>query len=866
MPASRVHFTGPVVCRSPGLPFATVERFSNVPDAPDALAARLDADRRRLWSTLDDPHVLDAFATMNPQTLTTLLATKDAGRHLGKRTSDVRRDERTLFKFLTRFSSRNDTTGAAGSTCWGSWTGGAFAAKVTPGSGRHARRVVLASPRRLSWLWRRVVEKTHRLHGRVELAGRLLLTDQGVLNTESGVLWALDGEERDALAHLPTTTWSPVVGRLLDRGVLTLTATGPGDPLEALAVQSGDEVVRALLALQHQLVSARGLEGARVMGDAERLVGSAAPLASLDLGAALDVVLNDLIREAPTALRVLRSRRFRPMEGVFHDTLGAGDLTAPAPIIDALAHLDTPVPLSALTHVLSAEHALKLLRAGVLLLEGEALDGPIAGLEARFASQVGALCSQPLPPPHARRVELLRDAWPLEGFHQPTSVATGLLTEALRGQEPPVRTLKTDRTFFIEDTSRDVAFELGEAFARRLRSSLHPWFQLAGYISWLDERRDETLQRGLLRLGDALPLPTFLSRLRAAKRARRRQWLIERRLGVAAPVEDFSCFSFAPREDGRVELSLEHLPQAYLEWERSKRLITELDLMVSGRDGMGRWVVNEAHAISAEGLPLVTMFPHAQPPEQVDALVGRGIAQRLFGEGVLVPDASAHSKQSEAILRVLGDATIAVTGQRGPWIPPWMTTVRAADVLVRRTGRGLEVFCDGAPRPFASADFCSGDFRLVGYLPEDIADLAAHAMGETQGPLGSRYSPDVCMGELTLARGSLSFDVKLLEPLVRAKGEAALVSTAKALAAELGLPRQVYVKLGGKPFLVDWASLFSLEVFVSELRGATGTLHVSKMDPAPDELWLELPEGVFTSELRFVACLDGPDCPLKDAR
>lgn len=863
MPASRVHFTGPVVCRSPGLPFSTVERFGGVPEASDALATRLEADRRRLWATLDDAHVLDAFATMNPQTLTTLLATKDAGRHLGKRTSDVRRDERTLFKFLTRFSSRNDTTGAAGSTCWGRWTTGAFAAKVTPGTGRHARRVVLASPRRLSWLWRRVVQKTQRLYGSADLAGRLRVTTEGVLNTETGAVWALDAGERAALAALPTTTWTPVIGRLLERGVVTLTATGPGDPLEALAQASGDEVARALFALQERLRSAHGLEAARVMAEAERLVGAAAPLSSIDLGAALDVVLTELIRDVPTVVRVVRSRRFRPMEGVFVDTLGAGDLTAPEPIVQALAHLDAPVPLAALAPVLSAEHTLKLLRAGVLLLEGEPADGPIAGLEARFASQVGALCCLPLPEAHARRVHLLRDAWPLEGFHQPTAVATGLLTEALRSHQPPVRTLKTDRSFFIEDTSRDVAFELGEAFARRLRASLAGWFQLAGYISWLDERRDEALHRGLLRLGDALPLPTFLSRLKAAKRARRRQWLVERRLGVAAPVEDFSCFSFSPRDDGRVELSLTHLPQAYLEWERDKRLVSELDLMVSGRDGLGHWVVNEAHAISAEGLPLVTMFPHAQPPEQVDALVGRGVAQALFGEGVVVPDAAGHSKQSEAILRVLGDATIAVTGQRGPWVPPWMTTVRAADVLVRRGEHGLEVLCDGVPRPFASADFCAGDFRLVGYLPEDIAELAANAIGETVGPLGSRFSPDVCMGDLTLARGSLSFDVKLLEPLVRAKGEAALLGAARALASELGLPRHVYAKLAGKPFLVDWSSLFSLEVFVSELRGATGTLTVSKMDPPPEALWLELPEGVFTSELRFVACSDGPDCRLK---
>lgn len=864
MPASRVHFVGPVVCRSPGLPFAAVERFSRVPSDADALPTRLEADRRLLWATLDDELVLDAFATMNPQTLSTLLATKKGDRHLGKRTSDVRRDERTLFKFLTRFASRNDTTGAAGSTFWGRWSSEAFAAKVSSGPARHARRVVLASPRRISWLWRRVLERATTLPGTVTLAGRFLVVDGGVWNTETGTLWTLTAEERELVQRLPLrdTARTPALSRLLERGVLSLEVTGPGDPLEALALFSGDERVAHLHALQRRLQAARGLESVAVMDEAEALVRALAPLSSLDLGACLDAVLSDLVTDAPGALRVVRSRRFRPAEGFFVDTLGAGDISAPEAIVHALAHLDAPVALTEFFGVLSPEHTLKLLRAGVLLLEGEPADGPIAGLEARFASQVSALASTPLPEPHARRVALLRDAWPIEGFHQQSAVATGLLTEALRGRPEPVRTLKTDRTFFIEDTSRDSTLELGAAFSERLKRTLPAWFQLAGYISWLDERRDQALHRGLLRLGDTLPLPAFISKLRAAKRARRRQWAIERRLGVAAPVEDFSCFSFLPREDGRVELSLAHLPAAYLEWERSKRLISELDLMVSGRDGMGHWVVNEAHAISAEGLPLVTMFPHAQPVAHVEALVGRGLAERLFGKGVVVPDAAVHSKQSEAILRVLGDARIAVTGQRGPWFPSWMNAIPAASVLVTRTERGLEVLVDGVPCPFASADFCSGDFRLVGYLPEDIADLAAHALGETIGPLGSRFSPDVCMGELTLARGSLAFDVRLLEGLVRAKGEAALLAEGARLCQALGLPQHVYVKLAGKPFLVDWTSLFSLEVFVSELRGATGTITVSKMDPPPEALWLELPDGVFTSELRFVAHSDGPECPL----
>ncbi len=858
MAAPRVHFVGPVVCRSPGLPFDRVSRFSDVPMEPVALAARLETDRRALWDTLDDPLVLDAFATMNPQTLGNLLATKQAGRHTGKRTSDVKRDERTLFKFLTRFASRNDTTGAAGSTFWGQWSDEPIAARVVAGKSRHERRVVLASPRRAAWLWHRTLARQSRLHGQLELAGRLRLTNDGVWNTESQSLWPLAPE---ALALLMTVIGKDAatvergaaLDALFDAGVLCLHVQGSGDSLHELLDLTAAPDVAKLVELRNALSRARGVEAGAVMAQTERLVATLAPLSALDLGSALELVVDDLLVNAPSSVRLLRSPRFVAGEQSFHDTRGGDEVSAPAEIVDALRELDTAVPLSTLEGVLSAEHARALLDASVLLLEGETPLDRHARLEARYSSQVGALLAASLPSPHRERVEALRDAWPLEGFVHSTAVAMGQLTVALEGA--PVRLLKTDRTFFLEDTSRDATLELGTTVSTRLRESLEGWFQLAGYIGWLDERRDAALLHSVLRVGEALPWPSFLTRLRAERRARKR-------LQLPAAADDFSPLHFVARDDGRVELTIAQLPDAYLRWARDKRFITELDLMLSGQDGMGQWVVNEAHALSAEGLPLVTMFPHAQPLERVEAMVGRGLAHRLFGEGVVVPDASVHSKQSEAILRVLGDARIAVSGQRGPWFPPWMTSIASSGVVIRRTAQGLEAMVNGEPCPFASADFCSGAFRLVGYLPEDLGDLAAQSLGETVGPMGTRFRPDVCMGALTLARGSLSFDLELLSPLVRAKGEAALRAEAERLSRALGLPGQVYLKLGGKPFLVDWTSVFSLEVLVSELRGASGEAHVSKMDPAPGELWLALPDGTFTSELRFIAAVDGPDCPL----
>lgn len=860
MPGSRIHFVGPVVCRSPGLPFDRLTRLAAHPVDAEALPARLEADRQHLWAQLDDPLVVDAFASMNPQTLGNLLATRTGDRHLGKRTADVKRDERTLFKFLTRFASRNDTTGSAGSTVWGEWTSAPGTAVLTPGPNRHARRVVLTSPRRGAWLWRRCLPKLDPLPGRLSLAGKLQLAPNGVWNTETATLWPLNAEQLElvqrALGADASTLPRERVLELLDAGILSLEVRDGADPLDALARISSDAKVSTLAALKRTLETSAGLDAARVVMQAETTLRQLAPYEPLDLGHALELVVSELLEQAPTFVRVVRSRRFSAGEACFVDAFGQGDAQAPQEIVDLVSSMTGPASVAELD--LDPAHVHALVEAGVLLFEGEpSLRAP--RLEGRYTAQVTALSKAVLPQPHRERIEWLRDAWPLQGAHGSTAVAMGQLTTALAGN---VRTMKTDRTLFIEDTSRDARFTLGTTLSQRLSQALEPWFRLTGYLAWLDERREQALLRSVLPLGEAAPLPRFLALLSSARETLRREKLAERALGLEPAHDDLSPLRFTVRDDGRAELSLDDLPPEYLAWERRVRLITELDLMLAGDGADGRWVVNEAHALSAEGLPLVTLFPHAQPDAVVDAMIGRGLAQQLFGHGVVIPDAATHSKQSEAILRALGDARIAVTGERGPWFPQWMTPVAAATVLVTNTERGLEVSVDGAPCPFASAAFCSGDFRIVGYVPDELGELASMALGSSEGPLGSTWRPDVCMGNLTIARASLVVDVELLSGLVRAKGEFALLSEGRRLAREFGLPDHVFLKLRGKPFLVDWTSVFSLEVLVAELRGATGTVSISRMDPAPAELWMKLPDGRYTSELRFITVSDGADCRL----
>lgn len=860
MTGSRIHFVGPVVCRSPGLPFDRLTRLAGHPLDAESLAARLEADRRQLWAQLNDPLVVDAFASMNPQTLGNLLATRANDRHLGKRTSDVKRDERTLFKFLTRFASRNDTTGSAGSTVWGEWTEAPGTAVLTPGPTRYARRVVLTSPRRGAWLWRRTLPTLDPLPGRLSLAGKLQLAPKGVWNTETATLWPLTTAQLDLVrravgADAATLPRAPVL-ELLDAGVLTLELRDGIDPLDALANHSKDPNLATLVTLKRTLETTSGLDAARLVMQAEVTLRALAPFEALDLGHALELIVGELLDQAATSVRVVRARRFSPGEACFIDAFGQDDAQAPQEIVDLVGAMTGAMTVAELG--LAPAHVHALVEAGVLLFEGEpALRAP--RLEGRYTAQVTALSKAVLPSPHRERIEWLRDAWPLVGAHGSTSAAMGNLTTALAGR---ARTMKTDRTLFIEDTSRDARFTLGTDVSHRLQEALKPWFRLTGYLAWLDERREQALLRSVLPLGEAAPLPRFLALLSTARDTLRREKLAERALGLEPTHDDLSPLRFAVRDDGRAELSLENLPPEYLAWERRVRLITELDLMLAGDAARDQWVVNEAHALSAEGLPLVTLFPHAQPDAVVDAMIGSGLAQRLFGQGVVVPDAATHSKQSEAILRALGDARIAVTGERGPWFPQWMTPIAAASVLVTNTERGLEVSVDKVPCPFASAAFCSGDFRIVGYVPDELGELASMALGAQEGPLGSTWRPDVCMGSLTIARASLVVDLEVLSGLVRAKGEHALLAEGRRLATELGLPDHVFLKLRGKPFLVDWSSVFSLEVLVAELRGATGTVSISRMDPAPNALWMTLPDGRYTSELRFITVSDGVDCPL----
>lgn len=128
----------PVVCRCAGMPFARVLDFGG------------PVNRERLWALLDDQEFVDCLATMHPRSLLTLVSRRRKWK-AGSRPSDIRRAELTLYRYLVRFCSRNDTTGSAGSTFWGKLGDNATLLEGRASKFRH----IWASPRQAELLAQR---------------------------------------------------------------------------------------------------------------------------------------------------------------------------------------------------------------------------------------------------------------------------------------------------------------------------------------------------------------------------------------------------------------------------------------------------------------------------------------------------------------------------------------------------------------------------------------------------------------------------------------------------------------------------------------------------------------------------------------
>jgi Lantibiotic dehydratase, N terminus len=146
----------------------------------------------------------------------------------------------------------------------------------------------------------------------------------------------------------------------------------------------------------------------------------------------------------------------------------------------------------------------------------------------------------------------------------------------------------------------------------------------------------------------------------------------------------------------------------------------------------------------------------------------------------------------------------------------------------------------------------------------DLIDLFADALKATLLDrftfLPAPHRPRVRFDDLVVARECWSFDVSDLEFFKPRNASERFLRARRWQSAE-GLPPQVFVKTPGelKPFYVDFASPFLVDLLISSIRSAFdnesgGVVRVTEMLPSVADTWLtDLTGNRYTSEIRLVA-------------
>lgn len=129
------------------------------------------------------------------------------------------------------------------------------------------------------------------------------------------------------------------------------------------------------------------------------------------------------------------------------------------------------------------------------------------------------------------------------------------------------------------------------------------------------------------------------------------------------------------------------------------------------------------------------------------------------------------------------------------------------------------------------------------------------------------YAPRVTLGAVTVCRETWRVPLSRLAA-TPGRDRDPEQHEIRAVLAGLGVPRHVFARVPGdpKPFYVDLAvPLFADNLCRAVRRAAAagdgGEVVLSEMLPAPSELWLRLPGGSYTSELRVVAVDPVPPVP-----
>ncbi|WP_055481948.1 lantibiotic dehydratase [Sphaerimonospora mesophila] len=429
----------------------------------------------------------------------------------------------------------------------------------------------------------------------------------------------------------------------------------------------------------------------------------------------------------------------------------------------------------------------------------------------------------------------------------------------LTGQAPSRRPGETygGRGLVHLDTSRDARIDFGPGLLRRLGPPLSLLaYSLRGYTAELATRYGEVFLRAYDMIRASGPGPVRLAHLLGL--CAHEVYIPGHRL--LESIED----SFAKRWDDLLDVDRDAAEVRHTSaglwpavreafhsgppgWIQAYQHSADIQLAAPDPAAIARGecllVLGELHAAWNTIEAGVFVDRHPDP-----ARLSRLLAASLPGERVVLVPVKHYP-------RVLARTMPAIPDERQWWLA--MThypggdpdrRVNLAELCVERAPDGLR-----CATPDGRAEFRVID--VVGMLlAADVMD-AFKLLGRDRP-----HVPRILVDDLVVARESWSVPLADLALPPASATESRVFRAVRALAARLGLPRFVFVKLPGelKPFYLDLTSSVQAATLVTGLRRArqsgdlTAWVRFTEMLPGPGQAWLPGPDGArYTSELRL---------------
>lgn len=404
-----------------------------------------------------------------------------------------------------------------------------------------------------------------------------------------------------------------------------------------------------------------------------------------------------------------------------------------------------------------------------------------------------------------------------------------------------------DRSIIFEDTRGPLHMELGGAFWNRIHSSLQPILEAARADALQTARHQRQVAADLLQEWTngkgRMPYLRFLKYLAQSKGGRDRiepfsssfQEAVKHRLEErehSSPLY-LRANDLALAEEGGGGVSPKGLDSFFL----------SVDLMFIPRGGDDiQIVLGEAHPqFLTHVFPSAFFYPEReQMMEEIEEWFKQ---QRVYPHMAQI----AYHRKTKIFPYPLPGQVIEIL----PRLPVVDDRVISAGELFVTVREGEVCLCDPSGKEWRLFPPLHGE-------PLDPIALFSHPRLEIATVKTGKHTPRMIMGDVLLQRARWELDPDVWQVEGGGDHPFDLMLHFYRLKEKENMPDWVFVRVDGerKPFCIDFANLFLLEMLQGQLKQSSTTV-CSEMVPAPDELWLDDRGDRYCCEFRMMCLHEG---------